>query len=256
VASTTQPAVTLHFHPDWPHGDGLVIESMARDGVYAPQWVTGVSNGLLDTQRDGHRWRWESRLFDGRYDEEPPEARPVYGSWNRHSDRYGGSPRFGSAYLRLTEDAALRASYCWPDSFTEPDDRGGPEDRARLSALADAGGHSEDPLDDYVEAQVHGGLRLDRDVAAVVLDPCHADGLVRAAADALGVPVEVHGGYRVATADLPEDYRGPAPLALARALGDHLTPDAVAAARRTGAHDPQTVKQVWHLLARFGRAWS
>ncbi len=250
------PAVTLHFHPDWPHGEGLVLESMARDGVYAPQWVTGVSNGLLDTERTGLRWRWESRLFDGRYDDLPASARPVYGSWNRRDDGYGGSPRFGSAYLRLTAEVAERSTYCWPDSFLEPADRGGPEERDRLVALADAGGHSEDPLDDYVETQVHGGVRLDRDVAARVLDPCLADGRVRRAAEALGVPVELHDGYRVRTADLPEDYRGPAPRDLALALGPELTPDFVAAARRTGAHDPQTVKQVWHLLARFGRAWS
>lgn len=56
-------------------------------------------------------------------------------------------------------------------------------------------------------------------------------------------------------ADLPVDYRGPEPLAVARSLGDWLTPEVIAAARRTGVHDPQTVKRVWHLLARFGRSW-
>ena len=33
-----------------------------------------------------------------------------------------------------------------------------------------------------------------------------------------------------------------------------LWPDLVAAAARSGAHLPQHVKQVWHLLARFGRS--
>ncbi|HEY3016983.1 MAG TPA: DUF3626 domain-containing protein, partial [Nocardioides sp.] len=42
--------VTLQFHPDWPAGglvDDLVIESMARDGEYRSQFVTGTSNGGL-----------------------------------------------------------------------------------------------------------------------------------------------------------------------------------------------------------------
>ena len=119
-----------------------------------------------------------------------------------------------------------------------------------LVALADAAGHDE--LDDYVEAHVHGGVRLDRDVEAVVLDPCFRDGPVEAAARDLGCPVEWHPGFEVATAGLDESYRGPEFVALARSLGEVLTPDVIGAAARTGEHDPQALKRVWHLLARFG----
>lgn len=248
------PAITLHFHPDWPcgRGRGLVIESMAIDGVYASQFVTQGSNGLLAPHRDSPRWRWESRLFAGRYDGQEAARRPVYGAWNDTDDPYGASPRFGSAHLRLRPEVRDRATYCFPDSYREPDDHGGPDQLDRLVALRLAR-REGDPLDDYVEAQVHGPVRFDTDVEALVLDPCHAHGPVRAAADRLGCPVEVHPGYRVATAELPGDYRGPDPAALARSLGDELTPDRIAAARRAGQHDPQTVKQTWHLLARFGR---
>ncbi|WP_341805153.1 DUF3626 domain-containing protein [Nesterenkonia salmonea] len=93
--------LTLQFHPDWPYEDGLVIESMVRDGRYRSQFETGISNGGLTAYPHGERWRWESRLFKGRYDARDPASRPVYGAWNRNDDVYGGSPRFDSAYFRL-----------------------------------------------------------------------------------------------------------------------------------------------------------
>ncbi|TWH30697.1 DUF3626 domain-containing protein [Isoptericola variabilis] len=100
------------------------------------------------------------------------------------------------------------------------------------------------------------GQRVRADVEAVVLDPCHADSPVAHAAARLGCAVEHHPGYRVVTADLDAGFRGPEPVVLARSLGTVLTPGVVAAAARSGEHDPQTVKYVWHLLARFGRGWS
>jgi hypothetical protein len=245
-------SITLHFHPDWPHGDGLVIESMAADGTYRNQFVTGISNGLLAPAADSPRRRWEDRLFGDRYATAAAGDRPVYGSWSRRADPYGGSPRFGSAHFRLRRAVADRATYCFPDSTFEPDAFGGPDRLEDLCRRADAAGLDE-PLDDYVEAQVHGGVLLGRDVEALVLDPCHATGPVRDAAERLGCPVEVHPGYRVSTASLPEGYRGPEPLALMRSLGEEVTPDRVALARRSGDHDPQVVKRAWHLLARFGR---
>lgn len=244
-------AVTLQFHPDWPYRGQLVIESMAADGVYRSQFSTGSSNGGLTAHAGGDRWRWESRLFEGRYDEADPQDRPLYGAWNRHADPYGGAYRFGSAYLQLHEDAVQRCTFCFPDSVFEPVDIGGPELLPRLCALADTAGH--DPLDDYVEAHVHGGVRFPEDVAAVVLDPCHADTRVAKAAAQLGCPVRFHPGFTVATEALDPDYRGAEYVALAQSLGDVLTPAVVGDAARTGDHDPQAVKRVWHYLARFGR---
>lgn len=243
--------VTVHFHPDWPAGDGLVIEAMARDGGYRTQWETGTSNGGLTAHPGGDRWRWESRLFEGRYDAAPADTRPVYGAWNYRELPHGGSVRFGSAHLRLRPDAVARSTFCFPDSVFEPERVGDAAVLAELTALADAAGH--DVLDDYVEAHVHGGVRFDRDVEAVVLDPCHVDGPVGAAAARLGCAVEFHPGFRVESAGLDEGYRGPEFVHLARRLGVVLTPDVVAAAARSGVHDPQAVKRVWHLLARYGR---
>ena len=72
-----------------------------------------------------------------------------------------------------TGDATARAAFCWPDSVYEPRMVGGAERLEELCALADAGlldasllpGTAanvpiDDPLNDYVEAHVHGGLVL------------------------------------------------------------------------------------------------
>ena len=81
---------------------------------------------------------------------------------------------------------------------------GGAESLDELCRLADAGlldgsllpesAHGlplDDPLNDYVEAHVHGGLVISRDVEALVVDPTdravHADALSR-----LGCHVEEH----------------------------------------------------------------
>ncbi len=244
-------SLTLQLHPDWPFGDGLVIESIALDGVYRSQFETGTSNGGLTAHPGGDRWRWESRLFGGRYDDRPASERPVYGAWNRRGDPYGGAIRFGSAHLRLRPHVLPRATFCFPDSFLEPEDHGGPEVLDHLCVLADRAGL--DDLDDYVEAHAHGGVVVAEDVEAVVLDPCFRESRVHEAAERLGCAVEWHPGFEVATTDLPEHYRGAGALALARSLGEVLVPAAVGDAARSGRHDPQAVKRVWHLLARFGR---
>ena len=243
--------VTLQLHPDWPFRGVRVIEALARDGRYRSQFETGTSNGGLTAHEGGDRWRWESRLFEGRYDAADPTTRPVYGAWNRRDDPYGGAIRFGSAHLRLRPEAVARSTFCFPDSVMEPVDVGGPDLLPHLCAMADASGL--DDLDECVEAHVHGGVEIERDVEAVVLDPCFRDGPVEVAARSMPCALEWHPGFRVATAGLDPDYRGQEHVDLARSLGDVLTPDLIGDAARTGDHDPQALKRVWHLLARFGR---
>jgi hypothetical protein len=243
--------VTLQFHPDWPHEGRLVIESMAEAGVYRSQFATGISNGGLTAYPGGDRWRWESRLFNGRYDHAEADDRPVYGAWNRRADVYGGAIRFGSAYLRLRPEVLDRSTFCFPDSFLEPRDFGDKDTLPHLCELADASGY--DDLDECVEAQVHGPVRLRDDVEALVLDPCFADTAVEDAAGRLGCRIEFHPGFRAFPADFDPDYRGQEFVDLARTLADEITPDVIGHAARTGDHDPQSLKRVWHYLARYGR---
>ncbi len=246
--------ITLQFHPDWPFRGRRVIEAIADDGIYRSQFETGTSNGGLTAHPGGDRWRWESRIFEGRYDDAEPETRPRYGALDRREDPYGGSIRFGSAYLVLRPEVMERTTFCYPDSVFEPTAIGGPELVAELCALADAA--DQDHLDDYVEAHVHGEVRPDRDAEAVVLDPCFRDGPVHEAALRLGCAVEWHPGLRVRTDGLDPAYRGREFVALAQSLGAELVPSVIGDAARTGDHDPQSLKRVWHLLARYGRAAS
>ncbi|MFI5695123.1 DUF3626 domain-containing protein [Kribbella sp. NPDC051586] len=244
--------ISLQFHPNWPHGGRMAIESMGLLGFYRSQFVTGVSNGGLTAFPGGDRWRWESRMFASRYDELSGAARPVYGVWNRRDDPYGGGIRFGSSYFRLKAEAIDRSTFCFPDSARQPEHFGDKKILPQLCQLADASGF--DDLDEYVEAHVHGDVRFDKDVDAVVLDPSFIGTPVDEAARTLGCPVEYHQGFRAAPDDFDPAYRGQHIVDLARTLGSELTPELLGHAARSGVHPAQSVKQVWHCLARFGRA--
>lgn len=227
-----------------------ILECMARDGRYRSQFETGVSNGGLTAHPGGDRWRWESRLFAGAYDEAAPEHRPKYGSLNFRGRKTGGSPRFGSAHLRLARHTMSRTTFTYPDSFFEPT-AFGVEDR--LSALvAAAEADDKDLLDDYIEAQVHGEVDLARDVEALVLDPSYRGTEIEATARKLG-RFEWHEGFRLATGELLRhpDYRGPEFTALGAELAEdgHLDPRILG---KAAGHGEQALKRVWHLLARFG----
>jgi Protein of unknown function (DUF3626) len=245
--------VTMSFHPDrWVAGAPL-LALMARDGTYRPQFATGTSNGGLTAHPDGDRWVWESRMFGGAYDQAPPSERPTYGALNHRRWSVGGSPRFGSAHFRLTADVLPRTTFCYPDSVFDPVDFGVAE-RCSLLDLAAQG--EVDPLDDYVEAQVHGPVLLAEHVEALVLDPCHRSTEVEQLAHALPCPVEWHEGFRVSVAVLQQhpDFRGQEYVDLATRLarGGTLDPRVIGEAVRAGRHDEQALKRVWHYLARFG----
>jgi hypothetical protein len=246
--------VTLHFHPDRLVGGVPILELMARDGVYRSQFETGTSNGGLTAHPGGDRWRWESRIFAGAYDDAPAAHRPKYGSLNFRRRLVGGSPRFGSAYLRLAEHTLAGTTFCYPDSVFEPAHFGV---AARLSALiAMAEADDKDSLDDYIEAHVHGVVDLNRDVEALVLDPCYRGTPTETAARRLDCPVEWHGGFALTTAELRRhpEYRGQEFVDLGESLAraGHLDPSIIGDASRTGQYDEQALKRVWHYVARFG----
>ncbi|MFD4787262.1 DUF3626 domain-containing protein [Streptomyces sp. NPDC058459] len=222
-------------------------------GVYRSQFVTGTSNGGLTAYPGGDRWRWESRIFNGTYDEAPAHERPVYGALNYRRKPGGGAPRFGSAHFRLTADVLVRTTFCYPDSSADPTDFG-VADRMGLIELALA--DRQDDLDDHIEAQVHGPVRPGSHVEALVLDPCYRGTPVEATALRLGCPVEWHPGFRLSVEELRRHpgYRGQEYVELGAqiAVDGVLDPRIVGDAARAGHHDPQAVKKVWHYLARFG----
>lgn len=245
--------VTLNFHPDRLVRGQPILDAMAEAGAYRSQFVTGTSNGGLTAYPGGDRWRWESRIFDAAYDEAPAHERPVYGALNFRRKPVGGAPRFGSAHFRLTAETLARTTFCYPDSFHEPSHFGV---ASRMGLVGRALADRRDDLDDYIEAQVHGTVRPDRDAEALVLDPCYRGTAVEAAARRLRCPVEWHPGFRLTVGELRRhpDYRGPeyVDLGARLAVDGVLDPRVLGDAARTGRHDPQALKKVWHCLARFG----
>ncbi|MFJ9344504.1 DUF3626 domain-containing protein [Streptomyces sp. NPDC101733] len=245
--------VTLNFHPDRTAAGRPVLAALAEEGVYRSQFVTGTSNGGLTAHPGGARWHWESRIFGGAYDEAPAEARPIYGALNFRRNPTGAAPRFGSAHFRLHPRALPRTTFCYPDSYLEPESFGG---ATRMSLIALAEADDRDALDDYIEAQVHSPVHLDRDVAALVLDPSHRNTEVEAAAAALPCPTEWHPGFRLTVTELRRhpEYRGQdfVDLGASLAVAGVLTPHILGQAARTGRYDEQALKRVWHYLARFG----
>ncbi|KQX70100.1 hypothetical protein ASD06_02405 [Angustibacter sp. Root456] len=247
--------VTLHFHPDRLVGERLVLEALADDGRYRSQFETGTSNGGLTAHPGGDRWRWESRMFGGAYDDASASQRPVYGALNHRGRPEGGSLRFGSSHLRLRPEVLQRSTFCFPDSVYEPEIVGTAA-AMELGEVVDAAAHSDDPLDDYVEAQVHGPVRLDRDAEALVLDPCYRATAVEDIARRLPCAVEWHCGRRLPVSELERhpEYRGPEFVELGARIADGgwLDGRVIGDAARTGQHDPQALKRVWHYVARFG----
>ncbi|MFB7467117.1 DUF3626 domain-containing protein [Streptomyces sp. NPDC056224] len=245
--------VTLNFHPDRLLHAKPILDAMAEDGTYRSQFVTGTSNGGLTAHPGGDRWRWESRIFGGAYDEGTADERPVYGALNFRRHPVGAAPRFGSAHFRLTAETLARTTFCYPDSFLEPSDFGV---AARMGLIELALADHQDELDDYIEAQVHGPVRLRGHVEALVLDPCYRDTTVEAAAVRTGCPVEWHPGFRLKIEGLRRHpgYRGQEYVDLATqiAVDGVLDPRIVGNAARADRYDPQAVKKVWHYLARFG----
>jgi len=274
--------ITVSFHPDRPLADGRsVAEHLVAEGVYRSQFETGISNGGLTARPGGDRERWERRLFGGAYLPELTAGRPVYGGLNLAGHVDGASPRFGSCYLVLRAEANRRATFSHGDSVTEPTvvgtaDAFGGIWAALLAQVARTGSAlglaADNPhawvaqlarprpgagraMDDYVEAQLHGGLDLAADVEAVVADPSFA-GTPTAAHLAAVAPLRYHPGFVLPAAEFPADLRGPEAAALARELGPEQIDAAVighAARRATSAEMRQLLKYLWHILVLRGR---
>jgi hypothetical protein len=260
-------SITVNFHPyRLLADDRTVAEHLAAEGVYRSQFETGISNGGIGE----FRAMWEERMFAGAYT--GSVGRPVYGALNLAGHPDGASPRFGSCHLILHPAVARRATFSHGDSVTEPTVVGTAD---RFGAIRDALGPLPPPgqpvaagraMDDYVEAQIHGGLTLRDDVTAVVADPSFIGTDTEVLLRSLGPPLGWSPGFRLAAADFPAGLRGPSVPPLARALGPPVIDAAVVGrAAQSVVRDPsawarfgdpgevlQLLKYVWHILVLLG----
>ncbi|MFF5226686.1 DUF3626 domain-containing protein [Dactylosporangium sp. NPDC000521] len=258
--------VTINFHPDRIDAGGrTVIEGLLADGRFRSQFETGISNGGLTAYPGGDRDRWEERMFGGAYQRPgvTPADRPKYGALDLRRHPAGAARRFGSAHLRLRPEVNARATFTLGDSFHEPREAGVFDALAPvLAGLADhvaAAG----PLDDYVEAQIHGPVDLARDVAALVLDDSFAGRLPAAEklATRHGIELEWRAGPRLSPDEIDDEFRGPEVRPLAVLLCERwsrpfVDAELIGRAARDARADPerlQLVKYLWHTLSARGR---
>lgn len=247
-------SITINFHPEYLTASGVpLLVAIAQDGRIKTQFETGTSNGGLGAFEGGKRWCWEQSIFDGIYDNAAPCQRPIYGALNTRQLLVGAAPRFGSACFRLNSHVVNRATFCYPDSHMAPTHFATAEYLAPLIDLAVD--FSGDPLDAYIEAQVHGGVSVEDDIDALVLDPIYKGTSIDSQASRLGVKVEWHAGYEldVAVVEQHADYRGDSAVEIAReiAVEGKLNPRLLNSAINNGGCTAQEVKKVWHYLARF-----
>jgi len=289
--------VTLNFHPDRIAAGGLTVaEGLAADGRYRGQYETGISNGSRSAFPGGDRDGWELSLFGAAYHQDGVVSadRPKYGALNLSGYADGAAPRFGSCHLRLRPAMTDRCTFTFHDSHLGPADIGTmaafepllaayAEDGLPLSVLRELPDLRFDPqaigrtLDDYIEAQVHGGIDLATDAEAIVADPSFLGTetgavLAKAAADA-GIALQWHAGFQLAPSDVDDEFRGPEIPPLAAyvcALYGVTTFDAeiIGRAARSVVRTPaawasfgpsddvlQMIKYLWHTLVAFGRPY-
>ena len=284
-----------------------VAQGLLDDGVYRGQFETKISNGSATAFPGGLRYGWEDSLFSGAYRDSSSADRPKYGALAlmRHAD--GAAPRFGCCYIRLRRELTDRCTFTWGDSHLGPEHIGTADAlwsvaRALFDQVSSTGAAlgiegldavaltrrllqdlptapPEDPadhpvgrsLDDYIEAQVHGPINLGDHVEALVVDATLRDSdtgrLLEQVAATHGISLRFHPGFRLATAAIPDDFRGPRIPELARRLNPaEIDATVLAEAAHSMQAEPmnwrdwaspeealQHLKQLWHCLVAFGR---
>jgi hypothetical protein len=290
-AALRDARITLNFHPDRPLADGRpVARGLLEEGVYRNQFETRISGGGLTAHPGGDRDRWEAAMFGGAYQAAGVTAaeRPRYGGLNLWSLLDGACPGFGSCHLRLRPGALARATLLYGDSVDEPTEIGladalEPVLAPLLETREDAAAFAHDLLAgfppkmatdmyDYVEAQVHGVVRLHEDVEAIVVDGSFAGTAtaetLAVAAERHGAALEWHPGRVLALDAIPGDAPEEAEYAwqqmctggyarrLAREIAeDHLDAERIGRAAVAAAHDPerlQHLKYLWRMTVACG----
>lgn len=128
-------------------------------------------------------------------------------------------------------------------------------------------------LDTGIEAQVHGPIDLVEDVELLVADPAfrgtRTGNLLIRLCQMYGIALAWHCGFRMAAAEVPEDFRGSAVSKLAIRIAQEGFVDAavIGAAQQSLRLRPQQwqdcgtaedtlqhLKQLWHVLVHYGVA--
>ncbi|MDN2481237.1 DUF3626 domain-containing protein [Vibrio agarivorans] len=248
--------VTINFHPDrYTTSNEPLLLAIAQDGYLKSQFETQTSNGGLTAYKGGERWLWEQSIFGSAYDKVDNGFRPKYGALNFRNYDVGAAPRFGSSYFKLKPHTLERTTFCYPDSYFEPQDFAVSDSLESLISKAQSS--CTDLLDDYIEAHIHGVISIQDDIESIVLDPIYKGSHIHEQALELGVPLEWHCGFELSVEEMSRypDYRGQSYVDLAR----EIAPNGILDVKLLGlavtelGYEEQDIKKIWHYLARFGQ---
>lgn len=130
-------------------------------------------------------------------------------------------------------------------------------------------------LDDYIEVQVHGPIELNKDIEKLVVDPAfrytETGKQLKLLCDRYGIPLQWHRGFVLHVQSVPDDFRGPTMIPLSQCIADltgtqYLDAAAIGMAAASLHKRPEDwkafgsltevlrrLRQIWHVLVRFGQ---
>ena len=163
---------------------GSALKFLARDTHYRNQFETNTSGGTLNHSK---RKTWENRLFAGHYDNSSAFDRCKYGVLNIVHDLHGirKCKQYGRSYMVLKE-VRLRATFASKDSANSDVKLATCQHYAHvlrtystpeLKAVAEVAsglkkwGCASTMINHYKEVQIHGPIRLDRNVEVLCAHP-------------------------------------------------------------------------------------
>jgi len=304
--------VAIHFHPErHTRGRRSVAAGLLESGLYKSQFETGISSGSPTAFRGGERDRWEDLLFGGAYslDEELAQDRPKYGALEVMCHPDGPAPRFGSSYFLLKPTVSRRCTFTFGGSHEEnASDHTGTLDLLEptmaplLAQLENGAGAFNvtdltvtsflhqlthglsnpflDPrtrglgncLDSFIEVQVHGEIRLDKDAERLVADPAfqnhHVGDLLNEISAKYEIPLSWHPGFTLPVSAVPAVFRDYPVRPLAERIAGRgiLDPANIGAAANSLEIEPKAwenwasyddtltqFRRLWHILVLNGK---
>jgi len=160
--------VLIHFHPCRLSG------FLENDPQYRNQFETGTSSGSKDLES---RKTWEDRLFNSIYKDAKPCERVKYGHLNITGAKYSQNAHsYGDSYLILHNDIKKRSTFTIGDSSSTNKTFSFTYANEYLNTLSPdlkqqiiSDSPYKTPLPVYVEVQIHGDVKLERDVVGIAV---------------------------------------------------------------------------------------
>ncbi len=178
-------AKSLGYEVSVDRATSRVIDALTVDGHYKNQFETGITSGSNSAYPGGSRDNWEKTIFEGEYHHHEliPSERPKYGGLNGDQAPQGPASSYGSCYFVMKQGTRERTTFTPNNSSGCSAQQVGTTDHfahvlkdvestrfTKLMNFANGRPVTGGSGWGYIEAQIHGPLEFDKDIAQVV---CH-----------------------------------------------------------------------------------